>query len=185
MGGWWAGNPAERGSFVRSASCTVTGCEISAPSKPRFPSGRCPIFRAVSASMPKVTKSDNPRPSVSTTPIAAYRASASSAAVSQMRSSVECSSRPVPTERMASSSCGTRAVSSVERPCRLRVAWVAASSGSGVPGGDSGGSCDSCADMPLSLVSPFYRGKLARTPSAARSRSSSFCNGPSAAASSA
>lgn len=71
MGGWFGGNPAARGSFVRSASRTVSECEINAPSRPLFPSGRCPIFRACAGLIPWVTKSESPRPSVSTTPIAA------------------------------------------------------------------------------------------------------------------
>jgi hypothetical protein len=50
--------------------------------------------------------------------MAAYRASVSSAAVSQIRSSVECSSSPDPTDRMASSSRnrGTRAAGSSSSP---------------------------------------------------------------------
>ncbi len=50
------------------------------------------------------------------TPIPAYRASVSAAAASQIRSSVECSSSPLPTDRMASSNCGTRTASSAESP---------------------------------------------------------------------
>jgi hypothetical protein len=61
--------------------------------------------------------------------MAAYRASARSAAVSQIRFSVECSSSPVPTDRIAPSSFGTRARSSAETPSR----------GGGRPGGEAAG----------------------------------------------
>lgn len=61
--------------------------------------------------------------------MAAKRAPASSAAVSQIRASVVRSPWPVPTEHIASSSCGTRAVFSTDRPSRLLAARVTASRG--------------------------------------------------------
>ncbi len=75
------------------------------------------MARAVAPSTPWWTKSDRPCPSSATTPIAAYRAPPSSAAVSQSLSSVWCSSVPEPTERIAASSCGIRTASSAEIPC--------------------------------------------------------------------
>ncbi|MGC0427256.1 hypothetical protein RKD37_004787 [Streptomyces ambofaciens] len=82
----------------------------------------------VASSTPKCTKSARPSPSSSTTPMAAYRAWARSAAVSQIRFSVACSPSPLPTERIASSSFGTRASNSAGVPSR----------GGGEPGGGAG-----------------------------------------------